>query len=116
MYEDLAKQLKKNIEIMENTFTVNNLQILNLNVRPAGVEDADFDILIELATINGNSIPSSVDIKINLYNEDGDLYSLEETWIDEDTFSGYDTVKIMCGNCDMTLKKVVKGRIYATRG
>ena len=114
MYEDLAKKLKKNIEVMENTFSSNNLQIMNLNVRPCGNDDADCDILVELSTIDGGNINNSVNIKINLYDESNDLYAVEEFYIDECEFTGYDTIKISCYNDEETLKKVVKGRIYVT--
>ena len=115
MYEDLAKELKKNIEILHNMFEVNNLQILNLSVRPEGEDDADCNILLEIASIEGNSIPCDLLIKINLYDEDDEIYMTNSEFVLKDKFSGYDTFSIYCFDNSNTLLKAVKGRLFITK-
>lgn len=116
MYENLAKELKKNIEVMTNTFEANNLQLLHLTVKPYSEEDADCSILVEVATISGTDIPrNGLNIKINLYDDNDELYLTEAYYINDESFSGYDTYEINCYDDSKTLKKAVKGRLYITR-
>lgn len=115
MYEKSAKNLKKNIEILENTFEMNNLQILNFSVQACGKDDADCSIYIELATIKGTKIPDSVDVKVNLYDKEGELIMVEYTTICEDSFRGYDTITIGCYRNQDILQKAVRGRLYVVK-
>lgn len=114
-YESLAKELKKNIQVMETTFAANNLQVLNVGCKPCGDNDADLDVYVEIASISGSSLENDVDIKINLYDEDGELYMTDDTYVDSDTFAGYDTLTIQCYDSRHTLEQASKGRLYATR-
>ena len=116
-YTDVAKELKKNIQILTSSFEQNNLQILNLTCKPSSYgNDFDMEVLVEIASIEGARIPSHLYIKINLYDEDGELFSTNETLVEADTFNGYDTVVICCSdNNSRTLDVAVKGRIYVTR-
>lgn len=115
MYEKLAKNLKKNIEVLENTFEMNNLQILNFSVQACGEDDADCNIYIELATIKGTKIPDSIEVKINLYDKEDELFMVESREIYEDDFRGYDTITLNCYRDNNTLKKVKKGRLYVVK-
>lgn len=115
MYENVAKELKKNIEVMTNTFEANNLQVLHLTVKPYSEDDADCNILLELSTISGSALESDVSVKINLYDEDDELYLTNSETIYKSSFSGYDTVTINCYDDSKTLDKAVKGRLYLTR-
>ena len=96
MYEDLAKSLKKNIEIMTYTFENNNLQILNTGIKRCGGDDADFVFLFEIATIKGNSIEKDVNVSLNLYNTDDEIIYHESMEIYCENFQGYDTGSISC--------------------
>lgn len=114
MYKNqiLARELKKNIEIIDRSFEANNLQIMQMSVQPCGEDDADCNIYLELSTISGNTIPNDIVIKINLYDEDEELFMVEECPIDKDDFNGYDTFRILCYRDSTTLKYVNRGRLY----
>jgi hypothetical protein len=114
VYEDLAKELKKNIQIMTNTFEGNNLQVLNVSCRPTSSTSAHLDVYVELASIKGSKISTNVDIKINLYDSDGELLYCESQALFSCDFRGYDTLKILCYD-DNTLNNATKGRLYAVR-
>lgn len=114
-YIPLAKELKKHIEIMESTFAANNLQVINVGCKPASDDDGDLEVYVELASINGSAIPCTLDIKINLYDESGDLYMTEDTTLFLNRFNGYDTVKIYCQDDSHTLEKAVKGRLFVVK-
>ena len=117
MYSDLAKELKKNIEVMTGMFEANNLQVLKFSVRPRINEDdgnVTCKVLIELTAIEETGIPNSVDIKINLYDEDDELYLTSSAYVSNHSFNGYDTVSILCLD-ENVLMNAVKGRLYATK-
>lgn len=111
----LAKELKKNIQIMTNTFESNNLQVLNIGCKPYSDNDSDFDLYVELAAISGSDLKYSCKAKINLYDEDNELYMTKEEDIYKDDFSGYDTITISCYDNRKTLKIATKGRLYLTK-
>ncbi len=114
-YTPLAKELKKHIEIIESTFAANNLQVISLGCKPYEENDADLRVNIEIATISGSEIPSDLQIKINLYDEDDDLYMTNYIVMNKDKFSGYDTITINCYDNSHVLEKAVKGRLFVTR-
>lgn len=117
MYEDLAKELKKNTEIMTQTFERFNLQILSWSIKPVpsfGDKDADVDVFVELATISEEKIKKDCIIKINGYDEDGDICALAEGKINKDAFWGYDTIKMRLEDNEQLLKICKRARLYAT--
>lgn len=114
MYEDLAKNLKNNIEIMTHTFKNNNLQILNIGIKRCGGDDADFDVLFEVSTIKGSSVENDLSVNLNLYNNDGEIIFHESFIINCDHFQGYDTGSINCYLDSKALLLASKGRLYCT--
>ena len=62
-YSEIAKQLKRNIQIMDNTFSANNLKVLDIACKPCADDDADFDLYVKVSSITGNTIPNDVCIK-----------------------------------------------------
>lgn len=116
-YADNAKQLKKNIQIMTKTFEKNNLQVLNIACKPYGENDGDLALYVELSTIEGDSIEEDVELKLNLYDSEGALYTngcLSET-IYEDEFCDYDTIIMHCYDEGHILDNAKKGRLFASR-
>ena len=114
MYQDLARELKKNTDIMEVTFKKFNLQVLQISYHPYSDDDADCELIIELTTIDGDSILGDPRIKINLYDENGDIFFNTEEYIDGDEFAGYDTIKIALYNNSRTLLEAKSARVYAS--
>ena len=113
-YANAAKELKKNIQIMSSTFERNNLQVLNVACKPYGNNDADLRLFVEIASIEGDTIPADLNLKVNLYDADGDLYLLESSYLDSDSFQGYDTIEISCYDSGHTLDIARTGRLYVT--
>lgn len=114
MYEDLAKALKNNIEIMTHTFENNNIQIINTGIKKCSDDDADFTFLFEVSTIKGSSIENDLSVNLNLYNNDGEIILHESFIIDCDHFQGYDTGSISCYLDSKALLLASKGRLYCT--
>lgn len=115
MYDAAAKALKDHIEIMTHTFEANNLQVLHLGVKPYSSNDADCNLLVELASIEGSSISADLTVKINMYDKDEDLYLVKCGYLKADTFSGFDTLSISCYSDGKTLKKAISGKLYVTK-
>jgi hypothetical protein len=113
-YSEIAKQLKRNIQIMDNTFSANNLKVLDIACKPCADDDADFDLYVEISSITGNTIPNDVCIKINLYDKDDELYLSDDTTIFKEYFTEYDTVKISFYDSFHTLDVAKRGRLYVT--
>ena len=114
MYEDLAKKLKKNIEIMTPTFEKNNLKIINTGMRRVGSYDGDFEYLMEISSIKGSSIKRNLYVNLNLYNIDGDIILHEFSLIDSETFQGYETISIFCTLDGEALPLAANGRVYCS--
>lgn len=113
-YRIAAKELKKNIQLMESTFTRSNLQVINISCKPMFEDDdAKLKVFVELSTISGTRIPTNTSIKINLYDSEDELYTSDETLIMQDLFNGYDTISIDIYD-EHTLEVAVKGRLYAS--
>lgn len=113
-YIPLAKKLKKHIEIMESTFAANNLQVINIGCKPASNIGGDLEVYVEIASVTGSNLPFSLYIKINLYDDNDDLFMTKESFIRDDRFNGYETITIYC-NDSHVLDKAVKGRLFVTR-
>lgn len=115
MYLDLAKELKKNTDVMEMTFKKFNLQLIQFSYHPYSDNDADCDFLVELMSEDGDAIVDSVYLKINLYDENGDLFLNEYEFINHEDFSGYDTFKINLYDNGRTLLEAKSARIYMSK-
>ena len=64
MYANLANELKKNTDIMEMTFKKFNLRVLQYSYHPYSDEDADCELIIELVTMEGDSMTDDASIKV----------------------------------------------------
>ena len=83
--------------------------------KPYSDDDADLTVYVELASMEGSSIPCDLALKINLYTENDELYMAKHVYIEEDIFDGYDTVTIECYDSKHTLERAKKGRLYVVR-
>lgn len=115
MFIDLAKELKKNTDVMDFTFAKFNLKVLQYAYHPYSDDDADCELIIEIATIDGNAMTDSSSVKINLYDENGDIFFTTEEYIMEEDFAGYDTFKIKLYNNSRTLLEAKSARIYMSK-
>ena len=116
MYLDLAKELKRNTRIMEGTFSKFNLKVLQISYHPYSDDDADCELIVEIESINGESMDDDAVIKINLYDKDGEILMTEDYYIDGEEFAGYDTYKISLYNNSRTLLEAKSARLYMSQG
>lgn len=115
MYIDLARELKRNTDVMEATFRKNNLKILQFSYQPYADDDADCEMLIEIGTINDEDLTENVQVKVNLYNEYGEIYDTKSDVIIARNFDGYDTLKIHLYNNSRTLIEAKSARVYVSK-
>ena len=111
----LAKELKKNTDIMEMTFAKYNLQVLQYAYHPYGEDDADCELIIEVMSADGNAMAEDAGIKINLYDDAGEIFFTAGQFVDADEFAGYDTFKICLYNNSSTLLEAKSARIYMSK-
>ncbi len=116
--ESLETELKKNTEILENTFERLNLKVLSI-AYSGNIEDTGLNLWVELVALNGSEIvlPNNccgcyVDIKVNFYENKKLLCSDSES-IFIDDFNGYDTIHIYMQYANI-LSRATSARIYAT--
>lgn len=114
-YREMAKELKKHIEVMTNTFEANNLKLEGMSCRACAEDDGDLSVYVELASIQGSSIPADVRVKINLYDADGEIYMTGEESLYEEDFAGYDTLELQCFDDCQTLDIAKSGKLYVVR-
>lgn len=112
MYLDLAKELKRNTKLMEHTFEKFNLQVLQFTYRPCSDNDADCKLIIELETIDEEMMEDDASIKVNLYDENGEIILTQECFIDSEEFDAYDTFELSLYNNSRTLIEAKSARIF----
>lgn len=115
MYANLANELKKNTDIMEMTFKKFNLRVLQYSYQPYSNEDADCRFIIELVTMQGDSMTDDASIKVNLYDEKGEIFFTNSYYIESDDFAGYDTFEINLYNNSNTLIRAKTARVYMSK-
>lgn len=112
MYKELAKNLQKNTTIVEQTFTKNNLKVYGLGIKELGPKDGDCKVYLELGCIDGEELEDSFEIKINFYDEEGNIYKLFTICLEQDDFLCYDTIEFYCRDNKRLLDQAVAARIY----
>ena len=92
-----------------------DLEILQYSYHPYSEDDADCELIIELSTIIGDTLPDSASLKINLYNDEGEIFLNEEYYISSESFFSYDTFKISLYDNAKTLITAKSARIYMSQ-
>ena len=110
----IAKNLNKNVDVVESTFSQNNLQVISYGFCGINENRGWMELLIEVATLNGASINNSISVKANFYDEDNVIIYSHDAEVDEDDFEGYDTLHMYL-NEDNLAFNTVKCRLFATR-
>lgn len=110
----IAKNLNKNVDVVESTFSQNNLQVISYGFCGIDEDRGSMTLLVEIASINGNSISNRVDVKANFYDEDGVIIYSESKTVYEEDFAGYDTLSLYL-NEDGLAFNAVKCRLFAVR-
>ncbi len=110
-----AKELKNKTTILENTLEKFNLKIIQFAFRKYEEDDYDAELIVELQSIKGDKIPESADIKINLYDEAGDIFLTKSYTISKTQFAIYDTYRIpLYDDCKLLLR-AKSAKIFMTK-
>lgn len=113
--DDHLEELKRNTEVIESTFEKFNLKLLDYAYLPSDGWNCCWYI-IELSTIQGNSIKEDVYIKLNFYNKGGGLIYSEEESIKKKDIDGYNTFKMSFESMtDNRLRKCYKAKIFLSK-
>ncbi len=110
----IAKNLNKNVDVVESTFSQNNLQVISYGFCGISENSGWMELLVEIATLNGTSIINSISVKANFYDEDNIIIYSYDTKVDSEDFEGYDTLHLYL-NEDNLAFNAVKCRLFATR-
>lgn len=118
MSEDFSSrenELRKNIEIMDNTFAKFNLKVLNVGVEYATmVGGKGIRFYCEIMADDDLNPDIDLIIKINVYSQEGNLISMGEEPLSGEYFIGYDTLQIAVFH-DSIHDEAAKARIFLTK-
>lgn len=112
--EVLKKQLNKSVDIVEVTFKNYHLQLLGYGFCGINENNGWMELLIEIASEPGEILQEDVDIKVNFYDEDNIIIYSYSSTLNEEEFSGYDTIHMYL-NEDNLAFNTVKCRAFVTR-
>ena len=108
--DEWAKELKKNTVVMKKTFEANELELLNFGFM---VNGSTVHCLVEVSSVDEDTTVDDFEIKLNLYNTDGDICAVhDESAYD---FTGYDTYDMWLGNFSELKDAVSKARLYVKK-
>ncbi len=114
-YFDNSQELKNNTEIIENTFKKHNLQVLKYSYRDGGWNPDDCTLSIEFSSIDDTiKLSENIVIKLNLYDENGEIVSTSEEKLYKSDFEGYDTIEICASGC-RALTRAKSARIFVVK-
>ena len=109
--EEWAKELKKNTQVMLKTFEASGLELLNYSYM---LDGDTLHCLVEVSSVEDDPETDSFDIKLNLYDSDGDIYAVREESAYE--FTGYDTFDIWTRSFSKVRDRIKKARLYVNKG
>ena len=111
-YKTKINDLRNKTVLMPETFEKYGLEVESVGF--SGLEKDSFYVLVEVTSKKPSAIKETIKIKVNLYDETGQIIAVEDCLIFEDDFDGYDTFSIGFNEPDI-LARVQKIRLYATR-
>lgn len=108
-------ELKKNIDILEGTFSKFGLEVINVGVEYANMLGGK-GIKFFCEIMSNETLPEKThfNIKINVYNANGDLISMGSKMMSTDQYMGYDTFEIAVFHKSIH-DEAAKVRIYLTK-
>lgn len=113
-FADKAKELKKNIRIVKETFDDYDIEVLDVGCRAFSDKDADVVVLVEISRKSKEEMDTNLNLKVNLYDKDKELYLTGEKFVPY-TFTGYDTISIECKDHKNALKTAFTGKVYVSQ-
>jgi hypothetical protein len=112
---NLENELKKNIDILENTFSKFGLELVNVGAQYANmVGGKGIKFFCEIMSNADMPEDEHFHVKINVYDSKGSLISMGQEKLNTKDFTGYDTLCIAVFH-DTIHYEVTKARIYLTK-
>ena len=109
------KRLKKNVQILESTFSKVGFEVKNVGVQYAQmIGGAGIKFFCEVLAIADIPLDEQFNIKINVYDKNGDLISMGSESFNSNNFTGYDTFAIAVFH-DTIHANAAKAKIYLTK-
>ena len=92
--EKLIESINNNINIMEKTFAAFDLKVSKCNIISIA-ESGEVEIGIEVeGTAENGSLPQDVSIKIVAYDDNDAIVGIEQAYLYESDFKGFDALWI----------------------
>ena len=111
-YQQQLNDLRNKTVLLPETF-----EKYGLNVDAVGFSDIDknsFIILIEVIATTRSGLKEDIEIKVNMYDEGGQIITSETACVNAEDFDGINTYSVYADETGL-LERVQKIRIYATR-
>lgn len=89
---EICRELSKHIDIMQQSFNQNNLDVLDAVCRSSA---PGLIVNVEVCAIEGASIPNDIKIKVDIYDSEGLVLDSGTSPFRKRRFDGYDTVKFI---------------------
>ena len=111
-----ANELKKNIDIIQATFEKFGLEVLNVGLEYQGMLGGNgIKFYVEILGNEELDPDTWYEVKINVYDKDGGLISMDSEMFLGDSFSGFDTMAVAVFG-ENIWQDAAKARIYFTKG
>jgi len=88
----IAKNLNKNVEVITQSFDNYGIEVLSYGFCKINEETGWLDLMVEIEDESGFGLEDDLQLKVNLYDEEGDIIYSDSEYIYEDEFDGFDTV------------------------
>lgn len=114
-YRACEIELKKNVDILDGTFSKFGLEVMNVGVAYADMVGGK-GIRFYCEIMSNEDLPTdqNFNIKVNVYDKNGDLISMGSEILDPKKFTGYDTILVAVFH-ETIHEEAAKVRIYLTR-
>lgn len=111
-FKQQIKELREKTVLLPETFEKYGLVVESIGF--SEIEEDSFNVLVEIVSKKATGIKEDIYIKVNSYDEEGQLFAMAEATLYESSFDGYDTLSLFLHEPEV-LNRVQKLRLYATR-
>ncbi len=110
----IAKNLNKNVEVVTQSFDNYGIEVVSYGFCKINEETGQLNLLVEIEDESGFGLEHDLQLKVNLYDEDGDIIYSDIEYIYADDFDGYDTIDFYL-NEDGLAFNIARSKIYVTK-
>ncbi|MCL2189240.1 MAG: hypothetical protein FWB87_10790 [Defluviitaleaceae bacterium] len=110
----LITELRKNTEVLEMLFDSYGLNVTSFGYEISGSPFYWITAFVEIMSKGEINLSGEYDIKINMYDEEGNILCSENGRINGDEFKGFETVTIYIQTENIAIE-AKKARIFITK-